>query len=314
MDLNRVQIFAQVVEQGSFTAAANTLGVTKATISRKVAELEADAGVQLLYRTTRALKLTEAGSEYYNHIHRILSDLQQAEDLLSASQQDVRGSLKIACPIELGQLVLGRILARFLTKYPEINIEVELTNRKVDPLEEGVDILFQIAAPKDNRLHTLALLNTHKVLLASPAYLAQNGTPMTPDDLNQHKAIRLHSPHIDIEWCLFDGKRWVTPQPSAQLTVNNVTLAREAAIEGLGIATVPTMIAQEALEQGLLLPLLDDFPMRQTNVTLSYPKRAYLPRKYRVFIEFIYQYLFANNGAEVLQVPDFIQRPEHLAQ
>ena len=306
IDLNRVQIFAQVVEQGSFTGAAKALGITKATVSRKIAELEADTGTQLLFRTTRALKLTEAGSSYYNRINKILTDLQSAEHQLSDQQKLIKGNLKIVCPIELGQLFLGPIFAQFLTRYPDITIDAELTNRKVDAIEEGIDLLFQIADSSDTRLQSYALVNAHKSLMASPAYLALHGTPKVPQDLTQHKAIRLQSAHIEGAWKLFDGKSWIIAEPMTQLTVNNVTLAREAAIAGLGITAVPSIIAQVALEQGYLIPLLDDYPMVQTKVVLSYPQRAYLPRKYRVFIEFIYAALFKRWGSQVLEVPDFI--------
>ncbi len=306
MDLNRVQMFAQVVEQGSFTGAAKALGLTKATISRKIAELEADAGVQLLFRTTRALKLTEAGSAYYNRVHHILIDLKNAEDQLSASQQLIKGKLKIVCPIEMGQLFFGRIFARFLKQYPDISIEAELSNRKVDVIEEGIDVLFQITSSSDPRLQTYSLLNTSKTLMASPEYLAQYGTPLTPQDLNNHKAVKLESAHIDGKWSLFDGKEWVIVDPEAQLTVNNVTLAREAAIEGLGITSVPTLIAQQAIDEHLLIPLLEDFPMAQTKITMSLPQRAYLPRKYRVFIEFIYRTMSENPDNHLLEIPDFV--------
>ena len=310
IDLNRVQIFAQVVEQGSFTGAAKALGITKATVSRKIAELEADTGTQLLFRTTRALKLTEAGSSYYNRINKILTDLQSAEHQLSDQQKLIKGNLKIVCPIELGQLFLGPIFAQFLTLYPDITIDAELTNRKVDAIEEGIDLLFQIADSSDTRLQSYALVNAHKSLMASPAYLAQHGTPKVPQDLTKHKAIRLQSAHIEGAWKLFDGKSWIIAEPMTQLTVNNVTLAREAAIAGLGITAVPSIIAQTALEKGHLIPLLDDYPMSQTKVVLSYPQRAYLPRKYRVFIEFIYSALFKRWGSQVLEVPDFISQAD----
>ncbi|QYJ86606.1 LysR family transcriptional regulator [Shewanella mesophila] len=309
MDLNRIQMFAQVVEKGSFTAAAKAMGLTKATVSRKIAELETDSGVQLLYRTTRALKLTEAGSIYYNKIQRILADLQSAEDQLSASQQTIKGNLRIVCPIELGQLFFGRIFARFLEAYPDMTIEAELTNRKVDVIEEGIDILFQVTDINDSRLQSYNILHTAKALMASPDYLARYGTPTSPYDLTNHRAIRLKSTHIDGSWTLFDGKQWIDFEPRAQLTVNNVTLAREAAIEGLGIATVPNLVAQNALSEGLLVQLLDDFPMAQTKVSMSFPRRAYLPQKYRTFIEFFYNAIFAVRQDEILEVPDFITRP-----
>ncbi|WP_299790012.1 LysR family transcriptional regulator [uncultured Shewanella sp.] len=306
MDLNRVQMFAQVVEQGSFTGAAKALGLTKATVSRKIAELEADAGVQLLFRTTRSLKLTEAGSAYYNRVQHILIDLKNAEDQLSASQQQIKGKLKIVCPIEMGQLFFGKIFARFLKAYPDISIEAELSNRKVDVIEEGVDVLFQITSSSDSRLQTYSLLNTTKTLMASPEYLAQYGTPLTPQALNKHRAVKLESAHIDGSWTLFDGKEWITVEPEAQLVVNNVTLAREAAIEGLGITSVPTLIARQAIDEHQLIPLLEDFPMAQTKITMSLPQRAYLPGKYRAFIEFIYRTMSENPDNHLLEIPDFV--------
>ena len=306
MDLNRVQIFSQVVEQGSFTGAAKMLGITKATVSRKVAELEADAGVQLLFRTTRALKLTEAGSSYYHRISKILQDLQNAQDLLSASQQDIKGNLKVICPIELGQLFLGRIFARFLAAYPNITIDVELTNRKIDVIEEGVDFLFQITDQHDPRLQCYSLVSANRMLMASPSYLQQHGTPLIPQDLMSHSAIALQSGHIDGSWRIFDGNQWVNLKPPAQLRVNNVTFAREAAIEGLGITAVPVFIAQEAIDKHQLVPILEDFPMMQTKVTLSFPQRVYLPRKYQVFVTFLYTELFDRWNEGVLEVPDFV--------
>ncbi|MGL5392698.1 MAG: substrate binding domain-containing protein, partial [Shewanella sp.] len=234
------------------------------------------------------------------------SDLQMAENQLSAQQQCIKGKLKIVCPIEFGQLFLGPILAEFLSCYPEITLDAELTNRKVDVIEEGIDLLFQMTDVGDPRLQSYALVNAHKALMASPAYLAAHGTPMVPADLAKHQAIRLQSAHIEGAWRLFDGKKWLGVEPMAQLTVNNVTLAREAAIAGLGITAVPLIIAKRALAQGHLIALLEDYPMSQTKVVLSYPQRAYLPRKYRVFIEFIYGALFKHWGDEVLEVPDFI--------
>ena len=309
MDLNRVQMFAQVVEQGSFTKAAKALGLTKATVSRKIAELEADAGVQLLFRTTRALKLTEAGASYYSRVQRILVDLQNAQDQLSANQQTVSGHLKVICPIELGQLYFGQIFARFLSRYPQITIEAELTNRKVDVIGEGVDMLFQITDKPDESLQTYSLLNTPKVLMASPKYLEEHGMPLIPEDLNQHQSVLLSAPNADASWTLFNGENWLTVTPKSRLESNNITLIREAAIEGLGIATVPMVIGSDAIESGELVAILTDYPMKQSVVTMSMPQRAYLPRKYRVFTEFLYQSLFTNWQDQVLEVPSYIERP-----
>ncbi|PWF93134.1 LysR family transcriptional regulator [Shewanella algae] len=312
MDLNRVQIFAQVVEQGSFTGAAKALGLTKTTVSRKVAELEKATGVQLLFRTTRALRLTEAGAEYYNKITKILVDLENAEAQLSANQQRVKGNLRVVCPIEMGQLFLGPVFARFLEAYPDITIEAELTNRKVDMVEEGIDILFHLCGIEDSRLQHYQLVKTSTTLMASPEYLKRHGTPQTPDDLWHHKGIEQGGIQLinDGCWKIFDGKEWQVITPEVQLKVNNITLAREAAIAGLGITCLPPIIADEALQKGELVAVLEDFPMEHNTLLLSYPKRAYLPRKYIIFIDFIYQALFGYWGNMLLEIPEYVKRPE----
>ncbi|MCL1126062.1 LysR family transcriptional regulator [Shewanella surugensis] len=306
IDLNRIQMFVQVVEQGSFTKAANALGVTKATVSRKIAELESDVGTQLLFRTTRALKLTETGACYFNRVQRILLDLHDAENILSANQEVIKGNLNIACPIELGQLFLAPILTQFLSNFPEMTINTELTNRKVDAVNEEIDILFHIAENKDPRLTSYALFHTTKRLMASPTYLAKHGTPKTPADLVEHQAILLQSPDNSVEWQLFNGKQWINITPKAQLTVNNITLAREAAIEGLGITSLVDKIAHQALKDNLLIPVLDDFPMNQALIILSHPQGAYLPKKYRAFIEFLYEEFNHRWEEELIDVPDYI--------
>tara|TARA_R110000851_G_scaffold210486_2_gene362950 strand:+ start:4515 stop:5171 length:657 start_codon:yes stop_codon:yes gene_type:complete len=217
----------------------------------------------------------------------------------------------VICPIELGQLYLGRILAQFLATYPSITIDAELTNRKVDVIEEGVDFLFQITEQHDPKLQSYALVTASRLLMASPNYLKRHGTPRQPQDLMNHTAIKLQSAHIDGSWRIFDGNQWVELDPPAQLKVNNVTFARAAAIEGLGITAVPVFIAQEAIDSQQLIPILEDFPMMQTKVTLSFPQRVYLPRKYRVVVEFLYAALFERWCEGVLEIPDFVLQNNH---
>ncbi|MDF0534633.1 LysR family transcriptional regulator [Shewanella yunxiaonensis] len=310
MDLNRVQIFAQVVEQGSFTGAANALGLTKTTVSRKVAELEKQTGVQLLFRTTRALRLTEAGAEYYNKITKILLDLENAEAQLSASQQRVKGNLHVVCPFEMGQLFMGPVFACFLESYPDIRIDTELSNRNVDLIAEGVDILFHVGMVEDSRLQTYRLFNTSTVLVASPSYLKRFGHPQQPEELWQHKYIDLYTSLAKLpsegQIRIFDGQQWQSITPKIQFRVNNITLAREVAIAGLGIAALPPMIVEEAIKSGELVPLLEDFPMEHNVLGVSFPKRAYLPRKYIIFIDFVYQVLFRYKADELLEKPDFV--------
>ena len=191
MDLNAALILVRIVDKGSFTAAAQELGMTKATVSRRIAELEQHLGVRLLYRSTRQLTLTEAGEQYYLRCSKAVEELAQAELMLSASQQEVTGTLKLAVPIETGQLVVGRLVAHFLQAYPGLRVDLELTNRIVDPISEGLDAIVRIGDMSDSSLAARRLWSTGRLLCASPEYLARCGVPQTPSDLARHECLSL---------------------------------------------------------------------------------------------------------------------------
>ena len=164
MDLNAALILVRIVDKGSFTAAAQELGMTKATVSRRIAELEQRLGARLLYRSTRQLTLTEAGEQYYLRCSKAVEELAQAELMLSASQQEVTGTLKLAVPIETGQLVVGRLVANFLQAYPGMKVELELTNRIVDPISEGLDAIVRVGDMSDSNLAARRLWSTERLL------------------------------------------------------------------------------------------------------------------------------------------------------
>ncbi len=176
MDLNAALILVRIVDKGSFTGAARELGMTKAMVSRRIAELEQRLGVRLLYRSTRQLTLTEEGEKYYLHCSKAVDALTEAELMLSASQQEVTGILKLAVPIETGQLVVGRLVAKFLQAYPALQVELELTNRVVDPISEGLDAVVRIGDMSDSNLAARRLWSTGRLLCASPGLSgAQSG-------------------------------------------------------------------------------------------------------------------------------------------
>ena len=191
MDLNAALILVRIVDKGSFTAAAQELGMTKATVSRRIADLEQHLGVRLLYRSTRQLTLTEAGEQYYLRCSKAVEELAEAELMLSASQQEVTGTLKLAVPIETGQLVVGRLVANFLQAYPGMKVELELTNRIVDPINEGLDAIVRIGDMSDSNLAARRLWSTERLLCASPDYLARSpAIVFGPDDQLQHRYLQ----------------------------------------------------------------------------------------------------------------------------
>ncbi len=282
MGLDDALIFTRVVECHSFTQAAQSLSMQKSTVSRRIALLEERLGVRLLNRTTRKLRLTEVGQAYYERCRQIMLDFAEAEQAVMQLQQEPSGLLRITAPIEFGQFFLGSVLGHFMRQYPQISAEVELTSRDVDPLEEGVDIAIQVGQPRDSTLIARKLLESRRRLCASPEYLAQHGAPRSIEELAGHRAILLpqDSPRY---WPL------VGEQVSCQrvLSCNNITLAREAALAGAGIAGLPVMISEEALGNGRLVELLPDARLPVGELYAVYPSRRFQAMKVKAFLDFL---------------------------
>jgi len=189
MGLDDALIFTRVVELHSFTQAAQSLGMQKSTVSRRIALLEERLGVRLINRTTRKLRLTEVGQAYYDRCRQIMHDFAEAEQAVMQLQQAPSGLLRISAPIEFGQMYLAKVVGDFMNLYPQITAEVELTSRTVDPLEEGVDIVIMVGQPEDSTLIARRMLTTNRCLCASPDYLALHGRPDTVEELAGHHAL-----------------------------------------------------------------------------------------------------------------------------
>ncbi|WP_374325361.1 LysR family transcriptional regulator [Aquipseudomonas alcaligenes] len=282
MGLDDALIFTRVVECHSFTQAAQSLGMQKSTVSRRIALLEERLGVRLLNRTTRKLRLTEVGQAYYERCRQIMLDFAEAEQAVMQLQQAPSGLLRISAPIEFGQLFLGRVLGEFMRQYPQISAEVELTSRDVDPLEEGVDIAIQVGQPRDSTLIARKLFESRRRLCASPAYLAQHGTPRTVQELAGHRAI-----HLPVD----SPRHWPLLGESIAcqrvLACNNITLAREAALAGAGIAALPVMISEAAVQEGQLVELLPEARLPTGELYAVYPSRRFQAMKVKAFLDFL---------------------------
>ncbi|MBX9755310.1 MAG: LysR family transcriptional regulator [Pseudomonadaceae bacterium] len=290
MGLDDALIFTRVVECHSFTQAAHGLNMQKSTVSRRIALLEERLGVRLLNRTTRKLRLTEVGQAYYERCRQIMLDFAEAEQAVMQLQLQPSGLLRITAPIEFGQLFLGRVLGAFMREYPEITAEVELTSRKVDPVEEGVDIVMLVGQPQDSTLIARRLLISARSLCASPAYLQLHGAPQVVAELSQHRAILLPA----------DSSRYwpVLGQNIAcqrVLSCNNITFAREAALAGAGIAALPLMISRDEVASGRLIELLPQAQLPSSELYAVYPSRRFQTMKVKAFLDF----LLANLSTEV---------------
>ncbi len=288
MDFNTIAMFTQVVECGSFTQAAEVLDLTKSTISRKVAELEAHLGVRLLTRSTRNLVLTQEGEVFYQSCVQMLEIMDQAELEVMANQDLIRGRLNVAMPVELGQQVLGKYIHDFLKLYPNVTIHLELTNREIDIIGEGIDLYAQVGDVTDSSLVARPFHSSRRILVASPEYLAQYGDIKRPEDLAPpHHQIKLSNAVKLPNWLLTQADEQVRIDLPYRLRVNTITSSLMACVDGLGIAMLPEFICREHLEAGRLVRLLPDWYMPKVPVSFVYAQRKLMPKRLRVFIDYM---------------------------
>ncbi|MEQ1566498.1 MAG: LysR family transcriptional regulator [Myxococcota bacterium] len=275
-----MQVFVKVIELGGFTAAARELGVPKSTVSRQVARLEDRLGVRLLHRTTRALRATEAGQAYFERCTRILSDVDDAESVVTQSHLRVRGTLRITGPLTFGQLYLGDVVAAFLVEHPEVRVELSLADRRADLIDEGYDLAIRVGQLDDSSLVARRLGPSTMVIVGSPAYLTRRGTPQVPADLRGHDCLNYeYSPPT---WRIGD----VTVPVSGRLVSNNGDMLRAAAVAGLGLIYSPRFIVSQQLREGSLVRVLQDHIPTTGGIWALYPANRHLSAKVRAFVDF----------------------------
>lgn len=284
--LEDMQIFVATVDAGSFTLAAEKLGLSKQFVSRRVMALEERLGVRLLNRTTRRLHITAAGEEYHARAVRILDDVGEAELAVSSQGAAPRGTLRVSAPMSFGTMHLGAVLPQFMLRYPAVGIELDLNDRAVDLIGEGYDMAIRIGRLQDSTLVGRALTPTRVVSCCSPAYLHGRGAPATPAELAAHDCL-LYGHARGVEWQFLQAGQ-LRPQPVAgRLLTNNGEIVRDAAIAGLGIAWLPTFIVGEALADGRLVTVLDDYAPPPVAVHAVYPQHRQRSLAIRAFIDFL---------------------------
>lgn len=291
MDLNDIVVFERVVAEGSLTAAATRLGQPKSSVSRALARLESDLGVRLLQRTTRKLHLTEAGSVFVDRARRILGELRDAELAVTQLQESPRGHLRLTMPVEFGMRFMGRVVAEFMQRHPDVSIETELSGRVVNLVEEGFDLAFRIGEFRDSSLVARRLGNLTSSFYASPAYLGRHGMPKKPEDLGQHDVILFMQPKENTVQLFRRHKRGEhTPACKltlyGRLTVNNLSMGSDAAIAGIGIALMPGFLAAEAVAADQLMPVLPEYQVCHGGLYAMYPSREHMPVALRAFLDF----------------------------
>ncbi len=289
-DINDVEVFVRVVESGSFTAAGRLLGMPKSSVSRKVSRLETHLGVRLLQRTTRSLTLTAAGRTYFDRVSRIIADLDDIDSTVAGLGQTPRGPLRITVPLSFEETG-HEVYFGFLERYPEVRLEVAVTDRYVDLVQEGFDLAVRGGKPPDPSLTGVQVLDSRMQLLAAPEYLDQRGRPTCPSDLKNHECLihGLKSPGV---W------RFDTPRGPTEVTVHgrfastNLYALLKAARIGMGITRLPTG-SQPIDTSGLELVLPDLTLPGGAGLWLVYESNKQLSPALRVFIEFVHDYFVA---------------------
>ncbi|UGA56774.1 LysR family transcriptional regulator [Vibrio sp. VB16] len=291
--LDGMVIFVQVVKLGSFTLAADVSGHSSSYISKEVNKLEARLGVRLLHRTTRSLSLTPEGELYFQLSNQIIEDAEQAENAIVGKQGEPHGLLRISCPMSYGLSNLGPILDQFIEKYPKIQLDIDLNDRKVDLVSDGFDVVIRATMRlEDSSLISRKITSSEALVLASPSYLAKHGTPQHPYELDRHKVIsysNLKQPNV---WPFEDlnGEQILVHVESHVLT-NNSTLEVGLAVAGQGIFRIPCFALKDELETGKLVELFQDWAKPSVGVFMVYPSRKHMSAKVRCFIDFVIEEL-----------------------
>lgn len=284
-NLSAMVAFATIVDTGSFSGAAKLLGCSKAAISRQIARLEETNGVRLLHRTTRKVTPTPAGNEYYTRCARIVDEVNEANQLMAGMVSAPRGELNVNAPVVFTLFHTKKLITEFIKRYPEVKVNLSLSDNKVDLLKEGFDVVFWLGEPYDSTLDSVKLGAFDMIVCGSPKYFKEHGEPDDPTALKKHECIIETHLSRPGEWRLSES---VTVKVRGRrLVTNSVRIARDSVLEGIGIAFLPSFIVDEDIRKGRLKVVLTDFVDMQLPMHVIFPKSQYLLAKVRVFIDFL---------------------------
>lgn len=286
-----MRAFLAVAETGSFTSAAEHLGLARSAVTKRVQQLESELGTQLLHRTTRKVGLTDDGRAYQERCSSILGQIEAAEAALRHQHQALAGRLRLSAPTSFGQRVLGPLLATFQDLHPSLDIEVMLNDRPVNPVQEGFDLCIDDSGALPDYLVQRPLRPMNLVMCASPGYLSSQGTPKKARDLEAHTHIHYALDEHASTWRVEtrDGPTDVRVRPL--FSTNNGYLMLDAARRGVGIARLPDFLVEEDLNTGLLKRVLPDEPMTRVMLKLAYARPQQLSARVRIAVDFLIEHL-----------------------
>jgi DNA-binding transcriptional LysR family regulator len=289
-DLNNLYFFAKVVDFGSYTAAAKALGLQTSKLSRRIAALESEIGVRLINRTTRRLSLTEAGKTFHRHCLALLDEAQAARDAMTQILASPQGLVRISCPTGLLQGGVANILARFLAKHPQVRIALDATNRRVDVVDEGIDIAIRVRRPpwEDSDLVMRTFGPDEIILVASPSLIAAYGDPQTLEDVARMPTLSMAGAVERSTWRFLD----TTGEPAElthapRLCTDDLFTLRRAALQGIGAALVPLLLVADDMEDGTLVRLLPSLKAQAGIIHAVFPSRRGMVPAVRALLDFL---------------------------
>lgn len=294
--LNSINFFVQAAVTRSFSEAGRNLGVSSSAVGKSVSRLEHHLGVSLFHRSTRTITLTAEGELFLERCRRILKEVEAAELELSEIQQAPKGRLRISLPL-VGMLIMPALIT-FMRQYPAIELDIDFTDRLVDVIEEGFDVVIRTGEPTDSRLISRVVGNYQLQLVASPDYLSQYGIPQIPDELAQHMCLQHKFPSTGkLEpWPLKSIDDVSGPVLPVSMVCNTTAALMDVAMAGLGIACLPDFMTRDAILRGKLVPILDEYTEHQGTFRILWPSSKYLSPKLRVFIDFMITHLFSGQS------------------
>ncbi len=286
--LSDVAVFVAVVEAGNFSLAAERLKLSRSVVSKYVSRLEDRLGARLLNRTTRRLNLTEAGRVFFERSRRGLEDIAEAEAEVSRLQARPSGVLRINAPMTFGIQHVAPLLPEFLGRYPDVSVEMDLDDRKVDVIDGGFDVALRSTEMEDSSLVARRLAPIRHMIVAAPAYLQRRGIPRTPEDLREHDIVTFSLQRSAQSWQFVGPDGDVATVPiEGRLRMNNSLALREALLGGVGITRTPTFLVGQDIREGRLVPLLQNYRTLEVALHVVYPQRRHLSPKVRAFVDFI---------------------------
>ncbi|WP_211474029.1 LysR family transcriptional regulator [Collimonas humicola] len=286
--LQSMRVFAKVVEQGSFVAAAQVLDMSNAVVTRLVADLENHLGIRLLHRSTRRMALTEPGQAYLERVRQILDEIDEAEAAASVLSTNPAGTLHIYSQIGFGQTQLARLLPLYSKQYPDVQLDVTLSDRTADLIEEGFDVgIFSVNQKFDVSMVARQLGIAEVLLCASPAYIAQHGEPQAPEDLARHACLNFSLEHLRHHWTFQSAQGTSVVPIASKVMSNNTELLRHCLLAGMGIAMRSSYTLGDDMVAGRVVRVLPDYQINKVAVRLVYPSRRLLSAKVRSFVDFM---------------------------